>query len=325
MTRRVRLSLSSLFAALAVAVGATAVAWACTPQAIIYLDPSSSGQAGSTITVTGKAFIPGSVEVRMGSGRPLATATGPDFSVPVRIPAAKPGVYYVKAVAYRPDGTIAGEASRALRVKAPAPEREPAVPTQQPAPRRERTQATPKQPAIDDQPAAPVETPAPAPADAEPAGADPVTAAAPVAETAKQPPAATRPAARQVPPKSRAVSPPAPAARALWSPPAQAGPSLTAAPAPDDAGALPVVGMVLVALGLAGLGGFGYALMRVRSRPPAPEPTNHGAPAISESVTRVVTIEDELQELIAAGSARAEPEESGNDKTSPRETADSPN
>lgn len=215
MTRRVRLSLSSLFAALAVAVGATAVAWACTPQAIIYLDPSSSGQAGSTITVTGKAFIPGSVEVRMGSGRPLATATGPDFSVSVRIPAAKPGVYYVKAVAYRPDGTIAGEASRALRVKAPAPEREPAVPTQQPAPRRERTQATPKQPAIDDQPAAPVETPAPAPADAEPAGADPVTAAAPVAETAKQPPAATRPAARQVPPKSRAVSPPAPAGTQL--------------------------------------------------------------------------------------------------------------
>lgn len=310
MTRRMRRSLWSMFAALAVMVGAAAIAWACTPQAIIYLGPSSTGPAGSTITVTGKGFIPGPVEIRMDSGAPLATATGPDFSVPVRIPAAKPGVYYVNAVAYAPDLTVAGQASRALQIKAPAPERQQPVPPRQPAPPHERTHATPKQPAVHDQPAAPVETP--------------VTAAAPVTKpVAKRAKPAARPAAPRALPDPRGASPTVPPPRKLWNAPASASPSLDAKSTSDDAGATLVVGIVLVSLGLAGLGGVGYALVRAPSRPPAPEAAKRALP-IPDAEQQVVSLEDELQELIATSSARAALETSGSDQVPPRETAESP-
>lgn len=330
MTRKVRRSLSCMFAALSVLVGAAAVAWACTPQAIIYLGPSSTGPAGATITVTGKGFVPGPVEIRVDSGRLLATATGPDFSVRVRIPATEPGVYYVNAVANKPDGSVAGQASRALRVKAPAVKDQKPAPRQQPAPPREGTEdpATPnerapaEQPTADVKRAAPTESPAPAAADPTSAVTDPVIARTPAADTAaKRPKPAARPATPQELPSPRTTAPPL---RELWGAPAPAGTGMDAAPKGTDAGLGLAVGVVLIALGLAGLGGVGFVLLRGNSRQPAPEQTTQEALPVPVPETRVLTIEDELQELIEARAGTVDPGPAESEQASPRDTADSP-
>ena len=319
-----------MFAALAVMVVTAALAWACTPQAIIYLGPSSTGPAGSTINVTGKGFTPGPVEVRMGPGRPLATATGPEFSIPVKIPAAEPGVHYVTAVAYKPDGTEAGQATRALRVKAPAVKDQKPAPRQQPAPPREGTEdpATPderapaEQPTADVKRAAPTESPVPAAADPTSAVADPVIARTPAADTAaKRPKSPARPATPQELPSPRTASPPL---RELWGAPGPAGIGMDAAPKGTDAGLGLAVGVVLIALGIAGLGGVGFVLMRGNPRQPAPEETTPEALPIPLPETRVLTIEDELQELIEARAGTVDPGPAESEQASPRDTADSP-
>jgi hypothetical protein len=103
-------------AALAVPLGAAAVAYGCTATAT--LSPGAAAP-GSTVTVTGRFFgthdaSPGSngpVELRLGSlsGPVVATAvpsgTG-SFSVPVAVPAnASPGETILTATQQRPDGT----------------------------------------------------------------------------------------------------------------------------------------------------------------------------------------------------------------------------
>lgn len=116
---------SLVLGSLAVGLSAAALAFACTPQADIYMDPDT-GAAGSRTTVEGIAFVPGApVEIHWGSasGPLLATATGWKFSVPVTIPAdASDGVHYIVAVGYT-DATrskVAGKASNAFMVPVPA-------------------------------------------------------------------------------------------------------------------------------------------------------------------------------------------------------------
>lgn len=64
-----------------------AAAWACTPYAFISPSPSS-GPAGSRVVVSGGQFDEGIVEVRWNAGgRVLFRTPGPNFSVPITVPA----------------------------------------------------------------------------------------------------------------------------------------------------------------------------------------------------------------------------------------------
>lgn len=76
------------------------MAWACTPNAVVTPLTPQSGHAGTSVTVTGDTFSNGVVDVHWGSatGHLLGSTTGPNFSVTVRIPDARPGIYAVVAV-----------------------------------------------------------------------------------------------------------------------------------------------------------------------------------------------------------------------------------
>ncbi|HEX2698969.1 MAG TPA: hypothetical protein VHM89_02055 [Acidimicrobiales bacterium] len=78
----------------AVMLGVASVAWACTEQADLDPGPSGDVAVGSTVQVTGHRFVSGStvgIHWDTADGPLLATATGPDVDVAVRIPAAEPG------------------------------------------------------------------------------------------------------------------------------------------------------------------------------------------------------------------------------------------
>jgi len=122
--RRIWLVTCCLLAPLVVAVG---VAWACTPQANINVEPQAA-LAGSAVTVEGSNFVrdrPVEIRWSTGEGSPaewplLATARGPDFSSEVTIPNAPPGNYYLVALARDDAGDVVGQAVASFRVK-PAP------------------------------------------------------------------------------------------------------------------------------------------------------------------------------------------------------------
>lgn len=97
---RSKLTPLAIFAVLAMVLGGSALAWACTPQASITISPNS-GPPGSGATVNGSAFQSGPVEIRWNSatGTKLTDATGPNFSVGITIPQTSDDVYYVVAVA----------------------------------------------------------------------------------------------------------------------------------------------------------------------------------------------------------------------------------
>lgn len=77
------------------------LAWACTPQASIWLDPDS-GRAGSEAVVHGRDFHKGPVEIRWGdlTGPVIGRAMGPRFATAVTVPTdADPDTYTVMGLA----------------------------------------------------------------------------------------------------------------------------------------------------------------------------------------------------------------------------------
>lgn len=109
-------------AALTVAVACGGGAWACIPQArLVSLEPRSSGASGSQVTVKAVAFDPGPAEVRWNApdGPRLATAVGPDFSVPVTIPAADEGLHAIVVLSRAPNGSLGNASSAAFQVTKP--------------------------------------------------------------------------------------------------------------------------------------------------------------------------------------------------------------
>lgn len=111
------------FVTIALAGGLVGQAWACTPLAAVTLSQLAAG-AESRVTVNGTAFHSGvPVEIRWNgvTGPVLATATGPDFSVPVTVPGdADPGAYYILAVQRDAEGTIIGRGASTFAVAEPA-------------------------------------------------------------------------------------------------------------------------------------------------------------------------------------------------------------
>jgi hypothetical protein len=92
LPRRIFVATTGLGAVLATC----SVAWAA--AASFSVSPSS-GPGGTTVQATGSGFPSAPVEIRWGShhGTLLETALGPDFSVPVTIPTAAPGIYSLSA------------------------------------------------------------------------------------------------------------------------------------------------------------------------------------------------------------------------------------
>lgn len=82
------------------------VAFACTAVAGVEV-VGSRGTPGSQTVVEGRRFEPGPVQLRWNTadGPLLATATGPEFSVPVTVPDAPDGVAFVIAVQRDSKGT----------------------------------------------------------------------------------------------------------------------------------------------------------------------------------------------------------------------------
>lgn len=118
-SKRLGLLPVSVLAALAVALVGAALAWACSPApGGSYGVSPGSGPAQSTVTVAGTRFPQGPVRIHWESstGPMLATVTGPNFSVPVTIPADSAGVHAI--VAY---GSTGGRASAPFRITATAP------------------------------------------------------------------------------------------------------------------------------------------------------------------------------------------------------------
>ena len=104
-------------AAVAVALLAGTVAFACIPQArLVVISPKASGPGGSQVIVQGIGFdaAPSLSEIRWNSpdGPMLAQADNPDFALPVAIPAVPPGLYGIVVLSRGADGVL-GNAARA--------------------------------------------------------------------------------------------------------------------------------------------------------------------------------------------------------------------
>lgn len=101
VTRRTGSAVAVVFA---FALASASVAWGCAsiqPKFTGSEGQTSSGPAGSQVTVTGSNFNPGPVDVRWNSktGALLAQPMGPNFSVAVKIPdTATVGAHYILAV-----------------------------------------------------------------------------------------------------------------------------------------------------------------------------------------------------------------------------------
>lgn len=331
MSRTARRSVLSVFAALAVVAGVAAAAWACTPQAFIDLGPSTIGPASGsppaasgTVTVTGTGFAPGPVQIRLDSGPPLATATGPEFSISVKIPQAAAGVHYIHAVATAPDGRVAGSASRALMVKGAAPRTEtaPVSPTR-PATRRQPTSTEVRRPVRHRttseaaQPSANPAVAAPAPAASPTTAVVPARAVAPRSRKSAGTANRHRTAVHRALPVRTRPAAPVPATSNPWA----VGASPASGPSTRSAGAQRpglelTLGIGLLVLVLAGLG---VAVGRRRRRPPAPEVAGPDAlPKLPPS-----SLEAELQEFLSEHAARANSVENF-ERELPRERADLP-
>ena len=327
MTRRTHRTLLCTLGALALGLAVAGTAWACTPLAKIYLSAKSLPEEGATLTVTGKGFADGApVQVQLDSGGTLATATGPEFKVDVKIPKTAPGTHYVTALVNRPDGLPPWKAARALEVKssAAASQSNP-VPSSEPAltPARERARSTPAR------------SPAPergvAPAASEPAASQAPTENA--ASPASAPLLAENPANAESPAKAKAPSAPAPpAAKGLpaiapltpslpnpWSnePPAGPGRDGVRAGAKPSGGIPSPVVVALLILGLA-MCGAGSALLRARPRPTASEATSTEPPR-SDLEHPPPSLEEELDELVAQGAVLPQADSPDSEQPAPRE------
>jgi hypothetical protein len=107
--------LAAAFAVLGVLVTGAAIAWACTPQANIGVDPGS-GMPGTQATVTGSQFASGPVEITWNGGPVLARANGPNFGVTITIPNSPAETHTIVAVGFEQNGAVAGRARASFTI-----------------------------------------------------------------------------------------------------------------------------------------------------------------------------------------------------------------
>ena len=315
--------LLGLLGALAVMTAFAGLAWACTPQARIKLSSTSVSTEGTTITVTGTQFVPAPVEIRLDTGAKLATVTGPNFVVDVKIPKAAPGTYFLRATADGSSGQFGDR--KPLKVKAAAaPDRSEPLPSSEPtlAPARKRPRPTAERTPTPEAKAAPAPS-GPAVAEATAAGdaIAPITVESPAKSPARaQSPAKAKDASTAPAPQPVAIAPLVTSLRSQWSSAAPTAPGLdTARSSAGSSGRVSSLGVGMLVLGLAALGGAGFALVRARPRPPAREATAVAPPVPEpEPVPGSPSLEEELEELIAESAARTQSDVDDAERPAPR-------
>lgn len=94
-------------------VAGAALAWACTPQASLDPVQPQLGSPGDVVTLSGDHFIQGDVAVYWGgaeNGHEIARTQGPEITLEHTVADVEPGTHVIEAVAYREDGSVAGNA-----------------------------------------------------------------------------------------------------------------------------------------------------------------------------------------------------------------------
>lgn len=106
---------------LAFAMFSGGTSWACVPQPQVFVRPYASGPSGAQVTVEGLNFSAGDAEVRWNGldGDLLASAAGGQFSLPVTIPQAEPGLYVVTALTRDNEGVVNTSAVASFQVTGP--------------------------------------------------------------------------------------------------------------------------------------------------------------------------------------------------------------
>jgi len=125
MPERWRILARALIVGTAVAgaamIGTAGVSLACVPQPLVTVQPRATGPSGTRATVEGIDFGDGSpVEIRWNgaTGPMIGAATGPQFSVEVKIPDTAAGLYGLVVLARSQDGGISSAARSAFEVLA---------------------------------------------------------------------------------------------------------------------------------------------------------------------------------------------------------------
>lgn len=108
----------------AAAMAAASAAWACVPQPrLIAVLPQASGPTGTQVTVQGVGFDPppARIEIRWNAvdGPELGRAENADFSVPVVIPDAPPGMYGLLVMSRGADGVLGNTGRATFEVTGP--------------------------------------------------------------------------------------------------------------------------------------------------------------------------------------------------------------
>lgn len=111
----------AFFAPVALALLVTSTAWACFPFPMVTVAPHASGPSGHEVTVKGVDLGEGTVEVRWNAmdGLLMATASGPNFNLPVRIPEAVDGLYTLVVLTRGPDDGVRVKAAAQFEVVSP--------------------------------------------------------------------------------------------------------------------------------------------------------------------------------------------------------------
>lgn len=297
----VRVAIGGMLTAALVGMGA---AWACTPQAYsVAVDSGAPILPGSSVTVKGVTYThkvinanneadadpsvaPVPVEIHEGAtaedaqtGALVATATGPDYEVKIRL--AGPGYYYFYSFARNSEGRLVKPSALAFKVEDPASRpvsQEPTPLAQPPAiPSNLTTPAVASNPPANAQPStsSPVE-PRPAssvvitPSVAKPAMRPtpaPASSSAPGSSSATVTPVLT-PATPTVTPSVVQATPSVlvPSANDLWSGIDRSGrgPSLLDVPETSSSGAGLPIGAGLLGIGVLTLAGVGVVVGQAR-------------------------------------------------------------
>lgn len=112
-------ALYAVVLAVGVVAAVVSTAWACVPQPLVTLAPSARGPAGSQVTVNGYALKnPAEIRWNAVDGPLLGEAQGPVFSVPVRVPAVKEGLYVVVVLEREPNGALGSTTQASFEVTA---------------------------------------------------------------------------------------------------------------------------------------------------------------------------------------------------------------
>ena len=245
-------------AAVALVIGATSYAFACSAGASMDDLSINQGPRGSEVTVSGSWFnfangqnvVVGPVEIRWGSeaGPLLATATEDQWTVKVTIPDSPPGFYLITAASYTANREVVNRNSQTFRVTGPATTTSPtaggSTNTGDPGPASNNTPAPASVTSVEPAVATPAATPTPAPALAQPspeprsAASAPAQSASPTvanAVTTGSPVSQSVSPVKAIAPVALHLDGPATAAPVQVSPAPTPSSAETVAPLPDPA------------------------------------------------------------------------------------------